>query len=169
LKNQKYYTHDKSKKECFPREYCQANYGPEYQYDRSQNMCIKTTNSNEQSTQYGGYSSWDKYCKAKYGSNYGYVASTHKCVKGASGSDSSSSKKNSCASPYISISATRWPNVMIFVDGTSYTKRALTVTVSPGYHTVGIVGYGYDNEDAGYWGPQTGYVDYCKPWKITVS
>jgi hypothetical protein len=164
------YSHyDKSKKECIPREYCQANYGPGYQYDRSQNMCIKTTSSNEQSTQYGGYSSWDKYCKAKYGSNYGYVASKHQCVKGASGSYSGSSNKNNCAAPYISISATRWDIAVIEVDGIPYVQRTLTLTVSHGNHRVHIVGLNWSQEQVGEWGPRDGYVDYCKPWKITVS
>jgi hypothetical protein len=156
------YSHyDKSKKECYPREYCQANYGPGYQYDRSQDKCIKTSSDNKQSTKYGGYSSWDKYCKAKFGSKYGYDAATNKCV--------TSTNKNNCAAPYISIQATRWNIAVIEVDGIPYVQRTLTLTVSPGYHRVHVIGLNWDQEQVGEWGPRDGYVDYCKPWKITVS
>lgn len=160
------YSHyDKSKNGCIPREYCQANYGPGYQYDRSQNQCVKTRD-NEQSIQSGDYSKWNKYCKNTYGSNYYYDKNNHQCLK--SSAAKSTDKKN-CASPYISISATRWNMAVIEVDGIVYQTRTLTLQVSPGTHSVYIVGLNWDMQEVGEWGPKSGYVDYCKPWKITVS
>ena len=147
------YSHyDKSKKVCFPKEYCQGHYGPGYQYDPTQNKCIKTTSDNKQSTK-------DKQCKATYGPNSKYDVATNKCV---------TSTKTNCATPYISIQATRWHIAIIEVDGILYYQKTLTVTVSPGNHRVYIVGLNWDQEHVGEWGPRNGFVDYCKPWMITV-
>ena len=74
-----------------------------------------------------------------------------------------------CAAPYISILSTHWPHSIIYVDGVMYNGNMGTFTVSSGSHSVRVDGYGYDWTYAGSWGPKSGFVDYCKPWKITLN